>query len=163
VLRSSHLQVRKVNRASNQLESTCSLQCSWGHGHTTDTAAATSPIQSSTLLLALASTVVLGFEAHRDPWPHFCSFQIFTCFEMGPPLWREEVYDYYWSFLSLLGSDCAASHSLTHSINHYDSFPQLTNQGFSPLQTWVVGPWSKSLQGLTDRYAAFVLKATRSK
>jgi hypothetical protein len=33
--------------------------------------------QSSKLLLALVSTVVLGFGPSRDPWPYFCSFQTF--------------------------------------------------------------------------------------
>jgi hypothetical protein len=42
------------------------------------------------LMLALASTVSLGFGSYRDPWPNFCSFQDFTCFQMGPAPRREE-------------------------------------------------------------------------
>jgi hypothetical protein len=50
------------------------------------------PVQSSKLLLALASTVVLGLEPHQDPWSYlFFSFQTFTCFEMRRPL----QWDYY--------------------------------------------------------------------
>jgi hypothetical protein len=48
-----------------------------------------SPVLSSKLLLALASTAVLGVGPPRDPWLYFCSFQTFTCFEMRHPLWRE--------------------------------------------------------------------------
>jgi hypothetical protein len=55
------------------------------------------PLQSSKLLLALASTVVLGFGPRQDPWPYICPFHAFTCFEMGPPLWQEEESVYYWS------------------------------------------------------------------
>jgi hypothetical protein len=47
-----------------------------------------SPIQSSKLLLVLASAVILASRPRRDPWPYFY-FQTFTCFEMGPPLQRE--------------------------------------------------------------------------
>jgi hypothetical protein len=57
-------------------------------------------VQSIKLLLAFASTVVLGFWPRRDPSPYFCYFQTSTCFETGPPL----------SYLSL-------THSLTHSNN----------------------------------------------
>jgi hypothetical protein len=70
------------------------------------------------LLRALASTVVLGFGPCQDPWPYFFSFQTFTCFEMGPPVCREEGSDYYWSLPPLLGIDSAGahSHSLIHSL-----------------------------------------------
>jgi hypothetical protein len=40
-------------------------------------------LQSSKLLQALDSTVVHGIVPRREPWPFFCSFQTFTCFEMG--------------------------------------------------------------------------------
>jgi hypothetical protein len=40
---------------------------------------ATSNIQSSKLLLALASKIVLRFESHRDPWPNLCSLQDRLC------------------------------------------------------------------------------------
>jgi hypothetical protein len=43
------------------------------------------PVKSSRLLMVLASTVILCFWLRREPWPYFCSFQIYTCFEMGPP------------------------------------------------------------------------------
>jgi hypothetical protein len=48
--------------------------------------------------LALASTVILGFESHQGPRPYFFLFKTFTCFEMGVPLQREEGYNYYWLF-----------------------------------------------------------------
>jgi hypothetical protein len=51
---------------------------------------ATSPVQSSRLLLAFASIVVLGFEPRLDPWPYFHTSQILMCFETGPPLVEEE-------------------------------------------------------------------------
>jgi hypothetical protein len=56
-----------------------------------------SPVRFSKLLLAVTSTTVPGFGPSRDPWPYFCSFHIFTCFEKGPPLRREEGSDSYWS------------------------------------------------------------------
>jgi hypothetical protein len=45
----------------------------------------------------LASTVDLGFWSYWGRGPYFGSFQGFTCFEMGPPLRREESSDYYLS------------------------------------------------------------------
>jgi hypothetical protein len=78
--------------------------------------------QSSILLLALTSTVVLGFEPRRDPWPYFYSFQTFTCFEMGPPFRQEVGSDYCWSLqlycgvtLLALALICNHSNTLTHS------------------------------------------------
>jgi hypothetical protein len=45
--------------------------------------------RSVRLLVVLASTVILGFESRRDPWPYF-SFPS-ACFEVGPILpWEEE-------------------------------------------------------------------------
>jgi hypothetical protein len=44
--------------------------------------------QSSTFLLALASTI-LGFGPPWCSWLYFCSSITFMCFEMGPPLRRE--------------------------------------------------------------------------
>jgi hypothetical protein len=58
---------------------------------------ALSPVQFSKLLLAITSTVDLGFGPRRDPWPYFCSFHVFICFELGPRLRREEGSDRYWS------------------------------------------------------------------
>jgi hypothetical protein len=55
------------------------------------------PVQSSKLLLVLASRVVLGFLPRRDPCSYFCFLQTFLCFEMGPPFRREEGSDYCWS------------------------------------------------------------------
>jgi hypothetical protein len=55
------------------------------------------PVQSSKLLLVLASTVVLGFVPHRDPWQYFSSFRTFMCFEMGPPFRRDEGSGYFCS------------------------------------------------------------------
>jgi hypothetical protein len=52
-----------------------------------------SPVQSLKFPLPLAITVILGFGPRWDPWPYFCSFRTFTCFEMGPRL--EEGSDYY--------------------------------------------------------------------
>jgi hypothetical protein len=49
-----------------------------------------SPVQSSKLLLVLASTVLLRIGSRREPSPYFCSFQTFACFEMGHPLRHEE-------------------------------------------------------------------------
>jgi hypothetical protein len=50
---------------------------------------------STTLLLVLASRVVLRIRPRRDPWPYFVLSKTFTCFEMGPPLQWEEGSDYY--------------------------------------------------------------------
>jgi hypothetical protein len=44
------------------------------------------------LVLTIASTVILGFDSRRDPWPHF--FKSFKCFEMGPSLQQEEGSNY---------------------------------------------------------------------
>lgn len=52
--------------------------------------------QSSNLLLALVSTVILGYGPGWDPWLYFSSFQDLLCFEVGPALFRwEERSDYY--------------------------------------------------------------------
>jgi hypothetical protein len=50
-----------------------------------------STVWPSKMLLALASTVVLGLGPRRDPWPYFRFFQTFTCFGIGPPSTRGEV------------------------------------------------------------------------
>jgi hypothetical protein len=73
-----------------------------------------SPVQASKLLMALNSTVVLGFGPRRNPWPYICYFQTFTCFEMGPSFWQEEGSDYYWSFPVCWGVTLLPL-SLTHS------------------------------------------------
>jgi hypothetical protein len=49
----------------------------------------------------------------RAPWPYFCFFQTFTCFELGPPLRREERSLYNWS----LPSAAEWLLALTHSTN----------------------------------------------
>jgi hypothetical protein len=54
------------------------------------------PVQSNKLLLALGHIVVLCFMTQSDSWPYCCSFQAFTCFEIGPPLRQEEGSDCYW-------------------------------------------------------------------
>jgi hypothetical protein len=72
-------------------------------------------VQSSKLLLVLVSTVFLGFEPRRDPWPYFRSIQTFTYFEMGRPFRRK---DGVWLLLvipRILGGDSVGS--FTHSIN----------------------------------------------
>jgi hypothetical protein len=51
----------------------------------------------------------------RDAWPYFCSFQTFTCFEMGPPRRREEGSDYYWS-LPVYWGVTVLGLTLTHSL-----------------------------------------------
>jgi hypothetical protein len=43
------------------------------------------------LLVVLPSAVDVSVGSRRDQWPHFCSFQTFTCFEKGP-LARGEVW-----------------------------------------------------------------------
>jgi hypothetical protein len=58
--------------------------------------------RSVRLLLALASTVILGFQSRRDPWPYF-SFE------------REEGSDYYWSLPLYWGGGDSSRHSLTNS------------------------------------------------
>jgi hypothetical protein len=47
------------------------------------------------LLLALASTVLLGFGSRRDHI--FFLLKTCTCFEMGALLQRDEEHDCYWS------------------------------------------------------------------
>jgi hypothetical protein len=64
------------------------------------------PIQSSNLLLALASTVIPGIRPCWDPRPYFSSLQTFTCFKMGPFLWREDESVYYWSLPLYWGVTC---------------------------------------------------------
>jgi hypothetical protein len=75
-----------------------------------------SRFRSSNLLLALASTVVLGFGPRRDPWPNFCSFQ-------------DNLYVWRWSLLSkrlefvflnsrqicciVISHECTRTHSAT--------------------------------------------------
>jgi hypothetical protein len=70
---------------------------------------------SSKLLLALANALNFCFGSRWDPWPCFCS-KTCTCFEMGPPLRREEGSNYYWS-LPLYWSELS-EHSLTVALLH---------------------------------------------
>lgn len=46
--------------------------------------------RSGKVLLALASTINIGFRSRRGSRPYFCLSKTFTCFEMGTPLRREE-------------------------------------------------------------------------
>jgi hypothetical protein len=70
------------------------------------------------IAVVLASTVVLGIGPRRDAWPYFCPFEAFACFEMGPPLCREEGSDYYWSLPFYWGVNLLAlTHSFTHSLS----------------------------------------------
>jgi hypothetical protein len=48
------------------------------------------PVESSELLMALASIVVLSFQSCRDQRPNLCSFQDSLCLEMWSFLRREE-------------------------------------------------------------------------
>jgi hypothetical protein len=77
-----------------------------------------SPVKSSKLLLALASTVILGFGPLQDPCPYFCLFETFVCLEMGPPFWQGEGSDYCWSLRLYWGVTLILAHSLTHSLTH---------------------------------------------
>jgi hypothetical protein len=113
------------------------------------------PVQSSKLLLVLDSTVILGFELRPDPWPYFCSFQTFECFEMGPHFRRE---DGVWPMLvtpRLLGSDSAGvhSHSLTYSLlsECYWSKPKLCYVQRSVVQAVLVSSpiWAHDLLFIT--------------
>jgi hypothetical protein len=75
--------------------------------------------QSSKLLLALASTVVLVIGSHQDQWPYFCSLQTSTCCEMRLSLQPEEGSDYYCSLPFYWGVTLLAlTHSLTHSSEY---------------------------------------------
>jgi hypothetical protein len=71
----------------------------------------------SILLSALASIVLLGLGSGRDPGPYFY-FQDFRCFEIGPPLQREQRYDRYWLLAALLGAARAGTHSQTGPLLH---------------------------------------------
>jgi hypothetical protein len=48
------------------------------------------PIQSSKLLLVIASTGILGFGFQRDPWPNFFSFQDCLCVRKWGLLFNEK-------------------------------------------------------------------------
>jgi hypothetical protein len=71
------------------------------------------------------------------------------CFEMGPPVRREEGFDYYWSFPPLLGSDSAGAYSLslTHSLTHscrtvLQSQSYFRTGGLLPISSsWRQAPW----------------------
>jgi hypothetical protein len=75
----------------------------------------TSPVQSSKLLLAFASTVVLGFGPRRGSLPYSCSFETLTCFKTGSLFWRDERSDYFWSLFLYWGVTLLAL-TLTHSF-----------------------------------------------
>jgi hypothetical protein len=105
--------VWKTKTAYSNLNNTC----------TTWYQVTSSPVHSRELVQALASTVVLGFEPRRDPWPYFCSFQTFMCFWNRAPssTWRG-----VWLLLDsplLLRSDSAGA--LTHS-NHIQTYTSMS-------------------------------------
>jgi hypothetical protein len=64
---------------------------------------------SSKLLLALASIANLGFGFRRGQLPYISSFQIFSCFQTGTLLRRQECSDYCWSLRLYWGRDPAGS------------------------------------------------------
>jgi hypothetical protein len=68
--------------------------------------------QSSKLLPAFASIVVLGVRSHYHT---FVLSKTFMCFEMVPPLRRNMGSDYYWSLPLYWGVNMD---SLTPSLSH---------------------------------------------
>jgi hypothetical protein len=84
-----------------------------------------SPVQSSRLLLVLASVIVLGLGPHRCPRSYFCSFQTFAFFFFNVA--SSSATGGLWPLLidsAVLGSDpCWSSPSLTHSLTHSLTLP----------------------------------------
>jgi hypothetical protein len=69
------------------------------------------------LLLALASTVSLGFGSRRDPWPYFCSFQSFCEISNGASSSRRgEIWPLLVTPPLLEYFERALTHSLFRSI-----------------------------------------------
>jgi hypothetical protein len=111
--------------------------------------------RSVKLLLALASTMNLG---SGPVWTHdhiFVLFKTFTCFEMGPPLRREEGSDYYWSLPFTVGPSAyllttkfplaLASTAILGSESHATHNRILLSGGFGRLQTSCLGPYIASI------------------
>jgi hypothetical protein len=121
---------------------------SWRHSETSEPNSLThSRFQSSKLLLALASIVALGFGPRRDSWPYFCPFRTFTCFEMGPPLRREEGSDYYWGVTLLALSN---SVTVTQSLSTPQTLESKSKLCYDQLSVgpsiWVSSPiWGSRL------------------
>jgi hypothetical protein len=72
-----------------------------------------------------------------SPWAYFCSFQTITCFEMGPPLRREEGSDCNWSLLFYWRATLLAL-TLTHST--LIRFEWLTSALLLPTNNWTTSP-----------------------
>jgi hypothetical protein len=89
------------------------------------------PVLSSKLLLVLASQsfFVSGPVGTHDHI--FVLSKTFTCFEIGPPLQREEGSDYYWSLPLYWGW-------LEHAVNNWPLSPRY------PLDRRLAGPQSRS-------------------
>jgi hypothetical protein len=84
--------------------------------------AQSSPMQSSKLLLVLASTVFLGFGSLRYPWPYFlfCPDFLYGFWNGASASTRGAVFTtghspYIWKWL------LAVTHSLTRSLSRSDS------------------------------------------
>jgi hypothetical protein len=75
------------------------------------------------MMLVLVSTIILGFESRRDPWPRFFSLlYMWMCLEVGLPLQRDEGSDYYWSvpfYWVWLEYTLTHWHSSLHTNTHF--------------------------------------------